>query len=433
MLYTFCMKIYCSGIGGIGLSAYAALQAQSGHTVLGSDRSDSALLDDVRSQGIAVHLVQDGSGLAGDEDLFVFSEAIPADAPERVKAAELGIRSLSYFEALGELSRDYTVIAVCGTHGKSSTTAMAAKMLIDAGKDPTVVVGTKMRELGGRNWRKGKSNLFVVEACEYRRSFHFITPAIVLMTTVDGDHFDAYASLEEYQQAFVDFLKQLPENGSVITHGDIPDCMNVASLSGRSIIDADQYPLVQLGTPGEHMRQNARLVLALAPLLSIEERVAVTSLSAFTGTWRRMEIKGETADGVTVVDDYAHHPLEIRATLSAMREAYGERRIVCVFQPHTHDRTIKLYQEFTEAFFDADIVIIPNIYVARSDIETTTVDVDAFVNDIAEASGVDALNGHSLPETLTFLRESVLAPGDIVITMGAGDITTLSDMLLSPQ
>ncbi len=424
------MNIFCSGIGGIGLSAYAALQAHRGHTVSGSDRADSALLEDLRSQGISIHLSQDGSAVTRDIELFVFSEAIPVDAPERKKAAELGIRSISYFQALGELVKDYKVIAVCGTHGKSSTTAMAAKMLIDAGKDPTVVVGTKMRELGGRNWRKGESDLFVVEACEYRRSFHFIQPDIALMTTVDGDHFDAFSSLEEYREAFVEFLKQLPSDGPVITHGEDADCKTVASKTGRTMIDADQYPFVQLGTPGEHMRQNARLVLALAKLLEIDETVAVKSLSTFSGTWRRMEVKGDTLEGVTVVDDYGHHPLEIRATLSAMREAYGDRRIVCVFQPHTHDRTQKLYEEFTNAFFDADVVIIPNIYVARSDIETGTVDVDNFVADIAEHSGVDAINGLSLSETEEMLTQDILQPDDVVITMGAGDITTLSDRLL---
>jgi len=424
------MKIYCSGIGGIGLSAYAALQAASGHTVSGSDRSDSALLEDLRSQGIAVHLTQDGPGLSDETDLFVFSEAIPADAPERVKAAELGIKSLSYFAALGELVSGHTVIAVCGTHGKSSTTAMVAKMLIDLGKDPSVVVGTKMRELSGRNWRKGASDIFVVEACEYRRSFLFIKPSIVLMTNVDGDHFDAYASMDEYRTAFVDFLIQLPADGPVITHGEDPDCVAVASASGRTMIDADQFPLVQLATPGEHMRQNARLALALADQLKIDANVAHNSLSTFAGTWRRMEVKGEMENGITLIDDYGHHPVEIRATLNAMREAYGDRRIVCVFQPHTHDRTKKLYLEFTDAFFDADLVIIPNIYVARSDIESGTVDVDTFVNDIAENSGVDAINGQSLAETENMLHADILQPGDVLITMGAGDITQLSDRLL---
>jgi UDP-N-acetylmuramate--alanine ligase len=417
------MKIFCSGIGGIGLSAYAALQAKNGHTVSGSDRNDSALLDDLRSQGVTIHLVQDGSAIAGDEDLFVFSEAIPEHSPERTKAKECGIRSVSYFEALGELSRDYTVIAVCGTHGKSSTTAMVARLLIEAGKNPSVVVGTKMHDLGGRNWRKGESDLFVVEACEYRRSFRFLSPDIVLMTTVDGDHFDAFASIEEYRQAFVDFLKQLPSDGTVILHGTDPDALSIVERSEKQMIDADTFPSVSLGTPGEHMRQNARLVLGLAELLDIDQSVAIDILAGFTGTWRRMEVKGDMANGVTVVDDYGHHPAEIRATLAAMREAYPSRRIVCVFQPHTHDRT--------RAFTDADIVIIPNIYVARSDIETGTVDTAQLVKDIAHGSQVETLHGESLLQTESLLRHTILQSGDVLVTMGAGDITTLSDRLLA--
>ena len=175
------------------MSAYAAQQAARGHTVMGSDRADSPLLDDLRSQGITIVSSQDSVQIPVDTDLFVYSEAIPAESPERQFAREHQIRSISYFQALGELVKGAYVIAVCGTHGKSSTTAMVAKMLIDAGKDPSVVVGTKMKELNGRNWRMGQSDFFVVEACEYRRSFLHIHPSIVLLTNVDGDHFERVA------------------------------------------------------------------------------------------------------------------------------------------------------------------------------------------------------------------------------------------------
>src|SRR3989344_2888210 len=180
------MKIYCSGIGGIGLSAYAALQRTNGHDVLGSDRSDSALLDDLRSQGITVILKQDGSGVPADVDLFVYSEAIPEDAPERARARDLGIPERSYPEAVSELTKDHRLIAVCGTHGKSSTTAMITRLLLETGHDPTVIIGTKCKELNGRNWRRGKSDLFVLEACEYRRSFLNYSPDILLLTNCEA-------------------------------------------------------------------------------------------------------------------------------------------------------------------------------------------------------------------------------------------------------
>ncbi len=421
------MKIFCSGIGGIGLSAYAALQANSGHEVYGSDRSDSPLLEDLRSQGITIFLAQDGSGIPADCDLFVYSEAIPVDAPERVRARELGITSQSYFHALGDVSKDAFVIAVCGTHGKSSTTAMVARLLIEAGKDPSVIVGTKMRELGGRNWRKGKSDIFVVEACEYRRSFHFLSPDIVLMTNVDGDHFDAFATMDDYHEAFVTFLKRIAQEGPVITHGDDPECVRVAEMSGKPVINADNEPLIPLQVPGLHMRKNAQLVLALAKHLQLDAKEAQAIVSGFAGTWRRMEVKGEK-NGVTIVDDYAHHPIEIKATLNAMREAYPDARIICVFQPHTHNRTLRMYDEFLSAFKDADILVVPNVYAAR-EMNDETVDIARFVADIARESGIQARDGAGIAETGKWLREA-LEPNDVVITMGAGDITKLSDALL---
>lgn len=423
------MNIFCSGIGGIGLSAYASIQKAAGHTVSGSDRSDSALLQSLREQGIEIILKQDGSALPDVCDLLVYSEAIPVDAPERKIARERGIRSISYFQGLGEISKDYFVIAVCGTHGKSSTTAMAARVLIEAEKDPSVVVGTKVRELDGKNFRKGKSDLFLLEACEYRKSFHALSPDIVLMTNVDGDHFDAFKDMEEYHKAFRDFLNVLPADGVVITHSNDPDAKKIAMESGRRFIDADTFPLTKLSTPGEHMKQNARLVLALADVLKIPQAEAIKSLSGFAGTWRRMEVKGER-DGITIIDDYAHHPKEIRATLAAMREAYPGRRIVCVFQPHTHDRTLKLYDDFLMSFKDADVVIVPAIYDARHDIETAMVDVPKFVKDIAKGSGAEVMEGHTLSETEKMLRGTILQSGDVLVCMGAGDVTGLASRMM---
>ncbi len=423
------MKIYCSGIGGIGLSAYAAMQMQNGHEVWGSDRSDSWLVQDLKSQGAHITTNQDGSFVPSDCDLFVYSEAVPPDAPERIRARDFGIPMQSYFHALGQLTQDSMLIAVCGTHGKSSTTSMIAKMLIDAGKDPSVIVGTRVKELNGRNWRKGASDVFVVEACEYRKSFHYLSPDIVLMTNVDGDHFDAFADIDEYRSAFITFIKRLPQEGLVIIHGSDGDSSAVATFAERPVINADTQPLIALGVPGEHMRQNAQLALALADHLNIDRSVAQESLKTFSGTWRRMEVKGETVNGVIVVDDYAHHPIEIAATLQAMREAYPGRRIVCVFQPHTHDRTFKLYDGFTTAFTGADVVVIPDVYNARSDIETGAVDVDAFVNDIAAGSRTTCINGHGLDATKQELQR-IVTNGDVVILMGAGNVGSLADYLL---
>lgn len=425
------MIIYCSGIGGIGLSAYASLQRAAGHRVLGSDRATSALTAVLEQAGITVTTQQDGSQIPADCDVFVYSEAIAPDAPERMAAQQLGIRSVSYAHALGELLQDRRLVAVCGTHGKSSTTAMASQVMVEAGLDPTVVVGTKVPFLDGKNWRAGSSSLALVEACEYRRSFHHFHPSVILMTSVDGDHFDDYGSLDEYEAAYVAFLQKLPADGCVIVHGSDAASMRVARAAGCAILDADQLPEPQTGVPGAHMRANGRLVMALAQYLGIADADAAASLRRFAGTWRRMEVKGTRTDGSIVIDDYGHHPAEIRATLAAMREMYPDRRLVCVFQPHTHDRTIKLFAEFALAFTDADSVIVTDIYDARAFRDSAKGDPALLAAAITEASGRPAVHTGSLGATEEHLRSGGIQPGDVVICMGAGDITGLAARLLS--
>jgi len=422
------MKIFCSGIGGIGLSAYAALQNASGNSVHGSDAVRSALTDDLSEQGISISYTQNGNALTADIDLFVYSEAIPRHAPERMRAQELGIPQKSYFEALGEFSKEYTVISVCGTHGKSSTTAMAALVLIEAGLDPTVVVGTKISQLDNRNWRKGASDIFLLEACEYRESFLHLFPDIILMTNVDGDHFDSFGSLEEYHNAYVSFLHRLPQSGLVITHMHDPECEKVvkaAKLSKDNVVHTDAYALPSLSVPGRHMQENAQLVVALADQLHVD---AIIPLQSFSGTWRRMEIKGETDEGVLVIDDYAHHPKEVVATIAAARQAYPGRRIVCLFQPHMHDRTARFYHDFLIAFDAADMVIITDVYDARPDVDMERIDTAQLAADIH----TESLYGGSLSQTLS-LTQQTIQRGDVLLVMGAGDITSVAQKFMQQQ
>lgn len=417
------MKIYCSGIGGIGLSAYAALQKANGHSVSGSDASTTPLTNDLEYQGITVYNKQDGSHVPEDADLFVYSEAIPADAPERKCAAECGIRQISYFAALGELSKDYTVVAVCGTHGKSSVTAMAATVLLATGKDPTVIVGTKVPQLDGKNWRKGNSDLFLLEACEYRGSFLHLHPDIIILINADGDHFDAYNSVEEYQRAYAEFIGRLPADGVLITHMTDPDCANLAASCPGTVIDADTLPLPELSVPGLHMRQNGQLVAALAHHIGIQS----SALSCFSGTWRRMEIKGETPDGVLVIDDYGHHPKEIAATIAATKEKYPDRRLVCLFQPHTHNRTLYFWDEFCIAFDAADEVIVTDIYDARPDTNSEQADAKQLAADIH----TESTYGGSISEAKNLLCRSILQRNDVLLVLGAGDVTNIAGELVS--
>jgi UDP-N-acetylmuramate--alanine ligase len=426
------VKIFCSGIGGIGLSAYASLQKKDGHDVCGTDRAKSALVDDLASQGIAVSTDQSGAQIPADTDLVVYSEAIPETAPERRKARELGIRQISYPHALGELSTGKKVIAVCGTHGKSSTTGIATRLLLECGKDPTIVIGTKTPELGGKNWHKGSSDIFLLEACEYRRSFLFYEPSIILLTNCDGDHYDYYKDKKDYRHAFSEFVSKLPDDGILLAHLSDSDARIIATERGKTLIDADAFPLITLRTPGLHMRKNAQLVLALAQVLGIDAKKAESIVSGYSGSWRRLEVKATIAKNITVIDDYAHHPVEIRASLAALREAYPSRRIVCVFQPHTHDRTIKIYADFLSSFTDADLLLLCDVYEARKDIETHTVDLDDFAKRIAQASKVQTSVSGSLIDTKEILPK-LLQENDVVVFMGAGDITSIASEMASGQ
>lgn len=418
------MKIYCSGIGGIGLSAYASLQEINGHDVSGSDRASSIVTDDLLDQGIPVAFDQSGAHIPKDADLFVYSEALPEDAPERVRAKELRIRSVSYPQAVGELAKGAMLIAICGTHGKSSTTAMVARLLTEAGLDPTVIVGTRMQELGGRNWRKGASNIFVLEACEYCRSFHHYDPSVILLTTCDGDHFDYYKDQDDYREAFVTFIRKLPSDGVLFAHLSDAECKKVALESGKSVINVDSEELIALNTPGLHMRQNAQLVLALATKLGIDQAKAKKIVSGYAGSWRRLERKGEYK-GHTVIDDYAHHPREITASLQGLREWFPKSSLLCVFQPHTHDRTLKLRQEFTSAFSEARIVILLDVYDARASRDTEKVDLKAFAEEIAAASKCPVVLGGSVSEAEKVIARELHAD-DVIAFLGAGDITKLS-------
>lgn len=424
------MKIFLSGIGGIGMSAYAAIMKQAGHDVSGSDVTDSVVLADLRAQGIPVALKQDGAALEEGTDLLVYSEAIPESSKERTLARERGVAEKSYFAALGELTKNTDLIAVCGTHGKSSTTAMLAHIFIEAGLNPSVVVGTKIPQMGNRNWRVGDSKLWIVEACEYRHSFLSLMPSEIILTNVDGDHFDAFSSRESYLDAFSSFISSLPEGGKVITHGLDTDAVTLVQNAGKVLVDADEQAPPEMSIPGLHMRQNAQLALTLAIDRGIGPELARKALTSFTGTWRRMEVLGDTNNAVTVIDDYAHHPTEIRATISAIREKYGKRRLVCVYEPHTHDRTLKLWKEFTESFSEADLVLVTKVYDARPNPESDKVDVAKLAADIGRTSKVASRPSGSLDKTKTVLEEMLLHHGDVLLVMGAGKSTRLAHAMV---
>ncbi len=374
-----------------------------GLQVSGSDLSENSITGELVTEGITVII---GHGdLPKDSDLVIYSEAVPLDNIELEKAHDLNIPVMTYFEALGKVTESFRLLAVAGTHGKSTTTSMLGLILTRAGLDPTVIVGTKVKEFGNKNIRIGGGDLMVVEACEYRRNFLHLKPELLGILNIEMDHLDYYKSFEDYQKAFDEFAAQ---SGDVIWPDD------VSEYEG------------ELTVPGEHNLLNAAMAAMMARKLGVDDNSIAQALKDFDGIWRRFEYCG-TCCGALVYDDYAHHPTEIMATLQAAREKHPDARIVAVFQPHQYSRTAGLLYEFAESFDDADEVIIADIYEARdTDVDKAAVSAGKLVeaiprDEVQHISGIDKI-AHYLLDTLN--------EGDMVLVMGAGNITNLVPMIL---
>ncbi|MFA6024626.1 MAG: Mur ligase domain-containing protein [Candidatus Gracilibacteria bacterium] len=401
-------EVYCIGIGGIGMSGLARLLKAFGKTVLGSDISASSTTAELEADGIPVLLGHLPENLPESTELVVYSEAIPEGNPELVHARALGIPTMTYFEALGEVTKNYRLIAIAGTHGKTTTTAMLGLILETAGLDPTVLLGSKLKEFGNRNVKVGESDLFVLEACEYRRNFMSLHPELLGITNIELDHLDYFKNQADYEAAFKDLAAQ---SGEVIWPEDS------AEYEG------------ELGLPGAHNALDAGLAAQMARRLGVSEGAIAEALKEYKGAWRRFEYKGITVEGATLYDDYAHHPSEVQATLAGAREKYPEARIVAVFQPHQYSRTAALLEAFAESFEDADEVIIPNIYEARdTDADKHAVSVERLVEEISHHHD-NVKDGEGIVATAEYLNDTV-GDGDLVILMGAGDIGKIAEDLL---
>ncbi len=397
------------GIGGIGVSAIARMLLELGAQVTGSDASGSEITEELSSRGATLfsgHREENLMAAGFIPDLVVFTIAIASDNPELALARSLQIPCFSYPEILGELTKNYFTIAVSGTHGKTTTTAMVAKIMIDAGLDPTVIVGSLLLEGFSKgsgkasNFIAGKSKYLVLEACEYRRSFLNLHPDIIVITNIDNDHLDYYKDLEEIKEAFGEFEQRLKPSGKVVK--------SLKSLQS-----------LKLRVPGKHNQENASAALAVAEILKIPESTARASLENFSGTWRRFEYKGKTQNGALVYNDYAHHPTEIRATLAGARELYPKNKIIAVFQPHLYSRTKILLQEFAQSFKEAEEVIVTDIYAAREALDPSIHALDLVRN--LKRYGA---HGHYIKnfDQIKMYLSGHTQTGDIVITMGAGDV-----------
>ncbi|OHA84216.1 MAG: hypothetical protein A2937_01745 [Candidatus Yonathbacteria bacterium RIFCSPLOWO2_01_FULL_47_33b] len=418
------------GIGGIGVSAIARMMLERGVLVSGSDRAPSLVTEKLTALGAKIFFGHDAAHLPEKLDLVVYSPAVPDENPELHTARERGVSTYSYPEALGMISRGMRTVAVAGTHGKTTTTAMIAEVLVGAEKSPTVIVGSLLKKTGS-NFIAGTSDFFVVEACEYKRSFINLSPEILVITNIDNDHLDYYGSIDGIQQAFAEMVMKVPASGAVVCDPSDSRVAPVLKNAVAQIVDYTKENLsIQLAVSGEHNIRNARAALAVSRLLGVEEAEAVNLLAKFEGTWRRMENKGTTTSGALVYDDYAHHPTEIKATLQGFRAKYPEGRIRVVFQPHLYSRTKLLLNDFAQSFSDANEVIVAPIYAAR-EASDPTITAEILAQRIVDEQKIPGLRVWAMLDFLaieTYLRDTA-EKGDIVITMGAGDIFKIGEAL----
>lgn len=439
------MRVHFIGIGGIGMSALARYFKAQKWAVSGSDATASQITEGLKKDGIRAKIGQKKANLDPNTDLVIITQAIKADNPELQAARAWGIRVLTYPEAVGDLTTRYRTIAIAGAHGKSTTTALTSIMLMKAKLDPTIIVGTNLRELGGKNFRQGRGEYLVLEADEFGNAFSHYSPALAIITNIDREHLDVYKTLANVKRAFLNFIKNIVPGGALIVNRDDANLYSlrgaiakIAKKNGLEVVwytaKSNEMRAVKrtLKIAGAHNVSNALGVMALGRALGISRGTILAALGSYSGAWRRMELRGKFG-GAPVYDDYAHHPTEIRATLQAFKEKYPERKLICVFQPHQARRLEALFKEFTTAFEDADATLILPIYrVTGRDEPRTPHDAEALAKAIQKREKHKLLFYLPDPTRLIPAVRTLGAPlsKSLIIMMGAGDIANMTGVLL---
>ena len=451
---TDCKRIHCIGIGGIGMSAIAEILLERGFQVSGSDMKESEMVDKLIASGAEIFLGHRAKNVEG-ADLVVYTAAVSDDNPEIARARELGIPAVTRAQMLGRLMSEYDYsIAVSGTHGKTTTTSMVSLILKHANKAPTILVGGNLAEIGG-NVEVGSGQYFVTEACEYRDSFLSLCPKIEIILNIDSDHLDYFKDIDHIVKSFDRFSKLVPEDGTIIAYNANPfvnsvvkDLDNVITFGfsenctyyvtdiefnrglpkftvnheGRALAS------IQLAIPGEHNILNSLASFACCHMLGVDVEDIVSTLENFSGTQRRFDIKGQTADGRKIIDDYAHHPTEIKATLAAAVKI-PHNSLWCLFQPHTYTRTLALFDQFAASFENADKVVLAEIYAAREQ-NVYNISSKGLVQEIRKQyPDKEVYYFDKLEDIASFVYNNSSA-GDLIMTMGAGDIYKAGEMIL---
>ncbi|MDE7247998.1 MAG: UDP-N-acetylmuramate--L-alanine ligase [Lachnospiraceae bacterium] len=448
------IQIYFIGIGGISMSGLAEILLTEGFQVSGSDRAPSDLTRSLEERGVKVFYGQREENLTANIDLVVYTAAIKSDNPELLTAEKLGIPTLTRAQLLGQMMKNYkTPIAISGTHGKTTTTSMLSQILLSAGTDPTLSIGGIYKPIGG-NIRVGASDIFVTEACEYTNSFLHFFPKIGVILNIEEDHLDFFKDLADIRHSFRRFAELLPADGTLIINGSIKDYQEITEgLPCRVItygfspdfdynvseitFDNSGFPSFRLKEKdgcdrgfslrvhGEHNILNATAAIAVADRLFVSNKAIDEGLTSFGGTDRRFEYKGQM-NGVNIIDDYAHHPTEIRATLNAAAQ-YPHKRIWCVFQPHTYSRTKAFLEEFAKALSLADEIVLADIYAAR---EKDTLGISSqTLQEKIRSLGHSCHYFPSFEAIENFLSKNC-TKDDLLITMGAGDVVKIGETLL---
>lgn len=448
------IHVHFIGIGGISMSGLAEILLSRGFTISGSDSQASPLTDRLTSLGATIYYGQRAGNIESGTDLAVYTAAIREDNPELMEVRQRNIPILSRAELLGQLMLNYQIpIAVSGTHGKTTTTSMLSEILLTADADPTLSIGGILKTIHS-NLRVGHSEYFVTEACEYTNSYLSFFPKLAIILNIEEDHMDFFKDINEIRDSFHRFASLLPADGALVINGDIERLNEITEgLSCRivtfgSTSQSDYYPsditfsengcasyvlhrpegkpeTIQLSVVGIHNVYNSLSAIALADLLGFDMATVKKGLSSFGGTDRRFEHKGDLC-GITIIDDYAHHPTEIRATLNAAK-GYPHKRLVCVFQPHTYTRTKAFLDDFAKALSLADLVILTDIYAAR---EKNTIGISSKdLKEKLDALGTECYYYPLFDDIENFILQSC-GEGDLLITMGAGDVVKIGESLL---
>lgn len=444
--------IHFIGIGGISMSGLAHISLSDGFKVTGSDRSKSKITDKLELEGAVIFEGHNAKNVCG-ADLVVHTAAVKVDNPEMAAAIEQGIMLIDRAEFLGAIMKNYKhAIGIAGTHGKTTTTSMLAHALIYADADPTISVGGELDLIGG-NIHCGKSDMFVTEACEYTNSFLKFFPTIALITNIEEDHLDFFTGIEMIRESFRSYAELTRDTGHVVAFGDDENVRLTLENSDLNIItygisDSNDYYAenivfnagypsfdvmkdgkivchVSLNVPGNHNIENALATVAVCILLEIDPDICAKGIETFRGTHRRFEKKG-LLNGAVILDDYAHHPTEIKTTLKAAK-AFPHSRIRCIFQPHTYSRTRTLWNDFLTAFDDADELILTHIYSAREVYDGVT--DPAKLTDEIKSRGIDAKYFEDFSDIVKYIKDTA-KDGEIIFTMGAGDVTKIGDELI---